>query len=212
MNEERIVRAAAARGATLAETAAELGCSVATARRLWRALGLPMARRGPRPSAPGHVVKVERKSRARRTTDKVGGGGMDETQIVRAAAARGASIVETAAQLGCSQSRARRLWVDLGLPIPPRGRRPGSCSGAQAPDYVAEVERELRAGRTIGEVARERGVTRQAISDLARRYGFPVQALRRSAGWGMTFRRSGSATTSGGEKDLRGVMVWVPRR
>ena len=33
MNEAQIVRAAAARGATFAETAAELGCSVATARR-----------------------------------------------------------------------------------------------------------------------------------------------------------------------------------
>jgi len=137
---------------------------------------------------------------------------MNEVQIVRAAAARGASIVETAAQLGCSPTRARRLWVELGLPVPRRGPRPGSGHGPRAPDYVAEVERELRAGRTIGEVARERGVSRQAISDLARRYGFPVRALRRSAGWGVTIGRSDLATAGGREKDLRGVMVWVPWR
>ena len=130
---------------------------------------------------------------------------MDEAAIVRAAAERGATLKETAAELGCSPARARRIWLDLGLPTGVQGRR-------RSPAYVAEIERELRAGRSIGEVARERGLTRQAISDLARRHGFPVQALRRSAGWGMYVGRSGSATASGGEKDLRGVMVWVPRR
>ena len=202
MNKAQIVRAAAARGATFAETAQELGCSATTVRRIWRALGLPMPRRGPRPRArvPGDAAKVERVSRARPTI-----GPIEEERIVRAAAARHATLKQTAEELGCSVKKARRIWLGLRLPMGQRGRR-------HAPTYLAEVERALRAGRTTLEVARDHGVSRQAISDLARRHGFPVQALRRSAGWGMTFSQYVAATASGGKKELRGVMVWVPGR
>jgi transposase-like protein len=208
MNEARIIRAAAARGATVAETAAKLGCSVATAWRRWRDLGLPRGQRGPRPAVRS-PVKVERALRAGRTADEAGGGRMNEERIVRAAAARGATLSETAKELGCSVGRAWRLWHDLGLPSGRRGPRRGS---AHSPDYVADVERALREGQSIGEVAQVYGVSRQAISDLARRHGFPVRALRRSVPWRPSARQSGSATASRPVKELRGVMVWVPGR
>jgi transposase-like protein len=212
MNEARIIRAAAARGATVAETAAKLGCSVATAWRRWRDLGLPMAPRGPRPGSarpPAGGAAAEPASRAGRTTDEAGGGCMNEARIIRAAAARGATVAETAVELGCSVSRAYRLWRDLGLPRGPRGPRRGSAHPSAS---VAEVEQALRAGQSIGEVARARGVSRQAISDLARRHGFPVQALRRSNPRPPKPVQSGSATARREDKDLRGVWIWVPGR
>ena len=123
--------------------------------------------------------------------ESLGDGRMDETQIVRPAAERGATVEETAAEFGCSEATARRLWRDLALPgRPPRGRR------RRVPGTLAEVERELRAGRRTTEVARARGVSVGAIRDMAQRHGFPLQALRRSAGWGV--RRSGSAADGGG--------------
>jgi transposase-like protein len=132
---------------------------------------------------------------------------MNEARIVRAAAARGATLAETAEELGCSVARAWRLWHDLGLPAGPRGPRRGS---ARSPNYVAEIEQALREGQSIGEVARARGVSRQAISDLARRHGFPVRALRGSAPRPPKGGKSDSATAS--RKELRGVMVWIPGR
>ena len=118
---------------------------------------------------------------------------MHEAQIVRAAAARGATVEETAAEFGCSEATARRLWRDLGLPgRPPRGRR------RRVPGTLAEVEQELRAGRTTTEVGRARGVSAGAISDLAQRHGFPVRALRRSAESGMCVGRSGLGVDGGG--------------
>lgn len=134
---------------------------------------------------------------------------MNEARIVRAAAARGATLAETAATLGCSVGKARRLWLALGLPMARCGPRPGRVRRSA---YAAEVERELRAGRSICEVAQVRGVSRQAISDLARRHGFPVRALRQSAPLGPFGGGSGSATAGEAKKELRGVMVWVPGR
>jgi transposase-like protein len=134
---------------------------------------------------------------------------MDDARIIRAAAARGATVAEAAKELGCSVSRAYRLWRDLGLPRGRRGPRGGSAGSSAS---VAEVEQALRAGQSVGEVARARGVSRQAISDLARRHGFPVRALRRSAPWRPSHGQSGSATASRADDIFRGVMVWVPGR
>ena len=207
MDEAQIVRAAAARGATVEETAAEFGCSEATARRLWRDLALPgRPPRGRRPRVPGTLAEVEQQLRAGRTIAEVALASgikrwmirdlaqhygivvaatprkqemeskrIGEARIIRAAAARGATIAEAAAELGCSPARTRQLWHELGVPMGRQGRR-------LSPAYVAEVERELRAGRTTIEVARARGVSVGAIRDMAQRHGFPVGALRRAAG------------------------------
>jgi len=223
MHEAQIVRAAAARGATVEETAAEFGCSEATARRLWRDLGLPgRPPRGRRRRVPGTLAEVEQELRAGRTVAEVAlASGVKrwmirdlaqhfgivvaatprdreaeskrtgEARIIRAAAARGATIAEAAAEMGCSAARARRVWHELGVPMGRQGRR-------YTPAYVAEVERELRAGRTTTEAGRARGVSAGAISDLARRHGFPVRALRRLAESGMCVGRSGLGVDGGG--------------
>jgi transposase-like protein len=202
-----IVRAAAACGATVEETAAEFGCSEATARRLWRDLALSgQPPRGRRRRVPGTLGEVEQELRAGRTVAEVALASgvkrwmirdlaqhfgivvaatprnreaeskrIGEARIIRAAAARGATIAEAAAEMGCSPARARRIWHELGVPMERQGRRYTRA-------YVAEVERELRAGRTAGEVARARGVSAGAIRDMAQRHGFPLQARRRPAG------------------------------
>jgi len=207
MHEAQIVPAAAARGATVAETAAEFGCSEATAQRLWRDLALPgRPPRGRRRRVPGTLAEVEQQLRAGRTVAEVALASgvkrwmirdlaqhfgivvaatardqekeckrIGEARIIRAAAARGATIAEAAAELGCSPARARQLWHELGVPMGRQGRR-------YRPAYVAEVERELRAGRRTAEVARARGVSVGAIRDMAQRHGFPLRGLRRSAG------------------------------
>jgi transposase-like protein len=207
MHEAQIVRAAAARGATVEETAAEFRCSEATARRLWRDLALP----GPPPRGrgrrvPGTLGEVEQQLRAGRTVAEVAVASgvkrwmirdlaqhfgivvaatprdrekerkrIGEARVIRAAAARGATIAEAAAEMGCSPARARQIWHELGVPMGRKGRR-------YTPAYVAEVERELRAGRRTAEVARTRGVSVAAIRDMAQRHGFPLRALRLSAG------------------------------
>lgn len=60
----------------------------------------------------------------------------------------------------------------------PCGRPYGSRSCLDTAK-VADIKARLKAGQPVTEIARRYGMTRQAVSDFAKRYGFPVQQLRR---------------------------------
>lgn len=63
-----------------------------------------------------------------------------------------------------------------------RGRPLGRPYGSRScldPAKVEDIKAKLKAGQPVTEIARFYGTTRQAVSELAKRYGFPVRLLRR---------------------------------
>ena len=95
--------------------------------------------------------------------------------VIRAAAKRGLRYRDVAEQLDCSIHAVCKRWHKLGLPTAPQGPRPGHIYD---PEYLADIEAKLRAGWRVSEVAAHWGVSRQAISEMARRHGFAVRAMR----------------------------------
>ena len=89
----------------------------------------------------------------------------------------GASVADIAAMLGVSAYTARQLITEAGATIRPRGRPVGS---EIAPHIIAAMAKAYRGGETMQAIAKRRGVTKQAVSQLLAHYGFKARDERRS--------------------------------
>lgn len=98
--------------------------------------------------------------------------------VVRKAVAfyqAGHNLSETAKRVRHSRAAVYRWLKVAGVPMRPRGRPKGDET-----DYVTDVKRRLQHGESSADIAADYGVTRQAISFLAKYHGFPIRQLRRT--------------------------------
>lgn len=90
----------------------------------------------------------------------------------------GANMPALMAQEHMSYTTLRLYLRAARCKIRPRGRPHGSRKCLN-PAKVADIHTRLKAGEPITGIARDYGCTREAVSQIARRYGFPVRHLRR---------------------------------
>lgn len=88
---------------------------------------------------------------------------------------QGWSAGRIAAELGCSSSAVRRVMKTHGIPRNPAGPRQGSTirRPSRLDAHMDEIREWTAAGWRIGRIAKELGMSKQAVWDAMERHGIP---------------------------------------